>query len=266
MKSPWSYDEKNTVPYTQMWSLSTDSEMGLVQTQTWQQQDAGGYWLYRAWGRKSDGPMPENWNWTYQLNQYQLKSDPTSKRLAWGTNYGAVGQTEYDAYGDDKKLSGYPYQSYSVYVVLGKHSTSAVEQQVQQVESAQSVIISGKNVEPKISGPAGVDRPDNVDFQPQGWNHIYGVWDLEQSASGPFMFDFKINQGNLKNPIFRIALKNGETLDRISLDGKTLLEDKDYLLSVDRPSSALWLTIVGDFSGSTRLAFKTSRKGVKPSQ
>ena len=108
-----------------------DAEMGLVQTQTYLQHDAGGYQFYPNWGKSdADGPMPEDFNWTYQLNQYELPSTTRSKRMAWGSNFGAVGQTSYLAYGDDKNLVGYPYQSYSLFVVLDKHSLSPVAGQV----------------------------------------------------------------------------------------------------------------------------------------
>ncbi|HYF63052.1 MAG TPA: hypothetical protein VD886_09595, partial [Herpetosiphonaceae bacterium] len=131
MAGGWDYSQPNTVPYVIEYTVSPDAEMGLVQTQTYAQHDAGGYWLYPKWGTAdADGPMPENYNWTYQLNQYELPFTTTSKRMAWGSNFGAVGQTAYQAYGDDKTLSGYPYQSYSVFVVLDRHSRAAVAGQV----------------------------------------------------------------------------------------------------------------------------------------
>ncbi len=254
LKSSWDYSEENLIPFAQMWSNSADAEMGIVQTQSWKQHDGGGYWFYNSWGQKSEGPMPEAWNWTYQLNQYQLDSDPTSKRLAWGSNYGALGQIEYNAYGDDKKLSGYPYQSYSTYVVLGKHSKSAVAQQVKQLENMLSVDIEGHNIEPVRAGYAGVGRTDKIEFHPRGWNHVYGVWELEQSRLGPFSFDFKINDGTILNPIFRVNLAQKSKIYSISLDGTILLPEKDYLVSMDDSSTVVWVTLIGKFSGSSRIS------------
>ena len=57
---------------------------------------------------------------------------PPRHRLSWGTNYGAVGGDTkgapgtYPSYGDDKRLVGFPYQSYSVFTVLGKHTNKTV--------------------------------------------------------------------------------------------------------------------------------------------
>ncbi len=258
MKSSWDYREENLVPYAQMWSEPTNAEMGLVQTQTWQQHDAGGYWFYSAWGKKSSGPMPEGWNWTYQLNQYQLEFDPRSKRLAWGTNYGAVGQVEYNAYGDDKKLSGYPYQSYSVHVVLGEFKDRAVARQVAQIETVQSVSITGQNIEANSEGSAGVGRSDKTELKPKGWNHVYGAWDLTQTAAGPLKVKFKVGSGSLQNPIFRINVRKSSRLESVTLNKKALRPDKDYLLSFDRPSSIAWITLLGDFSDTSELILNVS--------
>ena len=37
---------------------SSDSEMGAVQSQTYQQKDAGGYWFYKNWGKTWPNPGP----------------------------------------------------------------------------------------------------------------------------------------------------------------------------------------------------------------
>jgi hypothetical protein len=260
MKSSWDYREENLVPYAQMWSEPANAEMGLVQTQPWQQHDAGGYWFYSAWGKTSDGPMPESWNWTYQLNQYQLESDPGSKRLAWGANYGAVGQVEYNAYGDDKKRSGYPYQSYSVHVVMGEFKDRAVARQVAQIETVQSIAFSGQNIEANSEGPAGVGRSDKTEFKPQGWNHVYGTWDLTQTAAGPLRFKFAVGRGSLQNPIFRINLRKSSQLNSVTLNKEALTPDKDYLLSFDKASRIAWITLLGHFTDSSELILNFSRE------
>ncbi len=42
LSSSWTYNVANTVPYVKEWIVSTDATMGIVQTQTIDQQDAGG--------------------------------------------------------------------------------------------------------------------------------------------------------------------------------------------------------------------------------
>ncbi len=79
--SSWDYSEPNLVPYVHAWADASDTEMGVVQTQTYLQKDAGGYWFYKNWGKTSEnqdpddgqvGKMPLSWNWPYQMNQYEL--------------------------------------------------------------------------------------------------------------------------------------------------------------------------------------------------
>ena len=70
-------------------------------------------------GDQAATDIPDS-EWPFQLNQYELPSETKSHRVAWGATFGAVGSSSYTAFG--QKLSGYPYQSYSVYVVLGTHS------------------------------------------------------------------------------------------------------------------------------------------------
>ena len=165
MASGWTYETPNRIPYSMMWTTAPDAEMGLVQTETWEQHDAGGFWFYSAWGaRDDDGPMPESWNWAYQLNQYELPfpGGDASKRLAWGMNYGAVGQSEYPRHGDDGTASGWPFQSYSVAVVLGTHSSAPVAAQARDIESLVDARITASVGRVRDRGPGGVGRDDEV--------------------------------------------------------------------------------------------------------
>src|SRR5262249_19165734 len=152
-------------------------------------RDAGGYWFFSNWGRTSkskvvnDGSpasqtMPVDWNWTYQLNQYELP-DSTSKRMAWGSNFGAIGKGGYDAYGSDKTLSGWPYRSRSVYYVLGAKSDDAVARRVTSVEASLRTALSAAHGKVRTQGPAGVGRTDEEPYAPTGWNSVYGTWDVD---------------------------------------------------------------------------------------
>ena len=158
-------------------------EMGIVQTPTYVQKDAGGYWFYKNWGKTSADPvrddgqigqMPISWNWAYQLNQYELcfpevescaGATTASHRLSWGTNYGAVGgDTEgapgtYPSFGDDKRLVGFPYQSYSVFAVLGKHTGKTVLTQAARSRSFQKTTSRQRWVQSLPTAPAALDAP-----------------------------------------------------------------------------------------------------------
>ena len=250
MSSGWSYSEPNTVPYCYEYSNSADAEMGLVQTQTYLQHDAGGYWNHDNWGKtNAKGPMPEPWNWTYQMNQYQLP-DTKAKRLAWGSNFGAVGETEYSVYGDDGMAVGYPYQSYSVSVVLDKHSLSPVASQVAQVENIQSTILTAKVGTVVTSGLGGIARSDSVTYEPAGYNPIYSTWEIN-SVSGNAAYKFTIETGFLVSPMF--VIRNYTPTNppsMIQVNSMAKRTDVDYFASLDDYNDILWITLRGNYTGS----------------
>lgn len=254
MNSGWDYSEPNTVPYVIEWADASDAEMGCVQTQTYLQHDAGGYWFYGSWGTvDADGPMPEDWNWTYQLNQYELPWGSTSKRLAWGSNYGAVGQNSYNAYGDDRTLDGYPYQSYSVHVVLGRHSDQAVFHQVTQVETVQNTSLNAIIGNVIAQGPAGIARTDNVTYEPAGYNHIFGTWELQAQAN-ICEFDLSVSSGQLENPIIVIHNYSSSNLPQnLTIGGNLGTINQDYFPTLDDANDKLWITLSGSFTGTTNI-------------
>ncbi len=238
------------------WTNSPDAEMGLVQTQTYLQHDAGGYWFYPNWGSSdANGPMPEDYNWPYQLNQYELPFVTTSKRMAWGANFGAVGQTTYLAYGDNKNLAGYPYQSYSVFVVLDKHSRSRVASQVTEIETVQKTILSASVGSVVTSGPAGVGRADSVAYAPAGYNHIYSTWNVRANDRNGATFALNVTQGSLTNPVVVVHNYSAAAAPAtILINGATKTADVDYFASLDDANNQLWLTLKGAFSATTPIS------------
>lgn len=243
----WDYREPNVVPYTRMFINPANAEMGVVQTQTWEQKPAGGYWNYATWGQVDvDGPLPEDWNWTYQLNQYQLpEQGPTrSHRMAWGSNFGALGYREYPRYGDDGMLSGYPYQSYSVFMVLGTKASDPVFSQVSEVETWQLVRFTASEGRVLEQGPGGVGRDDQVAFDVPGYNPVYATWEAEVAANNRASLHFDAGTRGLRNPVLVLRGYTASTPPaRVTLDGTALTADVDYFASVDDAGNALWLTL-----------------------
>ncbi|MEO7096246.1 MAG: hypothetical protein ABI175_23505, partial [Polyangiales bacterium] len=254
MSSGWDYSQPNTIPYAMMWTTAPDAEMGSVQTQAYKQHDAGGYWFYSSWGKKAASTMPVDYNWAYQLNQYEIPFLLTSKRLAWGTNFGAVGQEHYNALGDEAKtLVGWPFQSYSVSMVLGKHSEGAVAAQVTQMETAQRTTLTASVGSVVTSGPAGVGRTDSVTYAPAGWDHIYGAW-AATAAGNAATLQLAIASGSLVEPMFAIRNYTAAAPPaHVRLGGKELVADDDYFTSVDPATKTLWLTLGRTVSGTVAL-------------
>ncbi len=256
LASDWDYSEPNTVPYVRMWTAQPDAEMGAVQTQTWAQHDAGGFWFYPEWGKRGDN-LPEDWNWPFQLNQYELPFTNDSHRLAWGTNYGAVGQAAYNAYGEETpRLSGYPFQSYAVHVVLGAHSAEPVLAQVAQVEAVQQTQLTATRGTVLTQGPAGVGRTDAAPYAPAGYSPLYGTWELQADADRATV-RFEVRGAPLRRPLLVLRGYGAQGAPaRVTLDGAALQADVDYYASVDTAGRALWLTLARDLQGSRTLAIE----------
>lgn len=123
-KSEWDWTRECVIPHVIEWKdeQTGDAEIGLVQTQTYAQHDAGAGW-WKQWGNKGKG-LPENWNLTYQLNAYQ---GFTSKKTTWMMPYGAVGAKQYDVLDYSRKASGHPCQGYALLCLFDKHSTRGVD-------------------------------------------------------------------------------------------------------------------------------------------
>jgi hypothetical protein len=243
----WDYTEPNEVPYVVEWSAAADAEMGTVQTQTIDQHEAGGYWSYDTWGTTdTDGPMPQDWNWTYQLNQYELPWGSTSKRLAWGANFGAVGSSAYLAYGDDHTASGWPYQSYAVHVVFGEHSGDPVASQVRQVEAAQTTTVTATVGSVATVGPGGAGRTDVVLLDPPGYDPRTGVWRVDADA-GAATVRITTAGDPLEHPI--LVISGAASIGELVRDGRVLRANAGYYASL--VDGDAWITLADPVAGST---------------
>jgi len=276
--SAWTWNVVNTIPYVKLWTTAIDATMGTVQTQTLAQQDAGGYFDATFWGKTSaSGPacpsgdgdshiMPCSYNWDYQSINYSMGavnggSDSTgtnNTRLAWGTEFGFLGQNSYDVNGSatwggprgNLTASGYPKKSYSVYVVLGLHSTDAVDTQVTQVENVQMVTLAATTGTVAANGPAGVNRSDTITYSPTGYDPVYSA--LVFNASGNAIdATIGVGTGTLIKPLIIIRnYTSGAYPTTVKLANITLTMDTDYFPSLRTDKSELWITLNSDLSGA----------------
>ena len=249
LSSSWDYTKPNVVPYDLLWSNGADAEMGLVQTEAWETRVAGGDYggnIMGSWG-KTGSPMPTDWTWPYQLNQYEMPFVNSSHRLAWGTTFGAVGQRSYAAWG--KTLSGYPFLSYAVFVVLGKHSTSAVAAQVADMEAVQTTKLTATRGTVAAGGVAGAGRSDTARFTPAGWDPVYAAWTVD-AAGNAATATFATGSAAIKNPIVVLrGYTSASTPRQVTLGGRTLTANDGYFATVDPQGKRLWLTLNASVSG-----------------
>ncbi|WP_157823998.1 hypothetical protein [Melittangium boletus] len=260
-QSKWDYTQLNVVPYAAAWSRSADAEMGMVQTLDWLQHNTGGTWFHNNWGHVSENRaesdvfgswmMPPNWNWPYQLCQYEMSdTQPTrSKRLAWGLMYGAVGSPSYYGYGYESVGVSHPYQSYSVFMVMGRQSGGVVDAQVSEVEHLLGTQLSASLGSVVTQGPGGVGRTDSVNYAVAGYNSTYGVHEFQAASGGAFSVTLNAAAGALQNPTFLIRGMDALPTS-LSLDGVPLTADLDYFASFDSSTRRVWLTLHRTWSGS----------------
>jgi hypothetical protein len=278
LNSTWTWNTSNTVPFVKEWidaalgaapPYNGDATMGIVQTQTMTQQDAGGardpgvgsditpYWTKTdADNIHSAGAfrVPNGDNWPYQANGDNLTGAAGSNnaRLTWKTQYGFIGQTTYNLNdGVGATAPGYPKKSYSTYIVLGQHSTvpEPVDAQVTQVEAVQTLTLTASTGSVVTSGPAGNVRADNVTYAPPGYNHVYAA--LAFNASGNQLdANIAVGSGTLKKPMLIVGNFTGG-YPPIQLGGVLLTADADYYASLRPAANELWITLNRDLSGAT---------------
>ncbi len=277
--SAWTWNTPNTIPYVKLWTTAVDATMGTVLTQTIQQQDAGGYFGANRWNTTSaagnacaagnDGPsahaMPCSFNWPYQSINYSMgqviggsnANGTNNTRLAWGTNFGFLGQSSYYVHGSaffggplpNATASGWPRKSYSTFVVLGNHSLDPIGAQVEQIETVQGLALTATLGSVVTTGSAGVGRPDTVAYAPAGYDAVYSALRFN-AAGGALSANIGVGNGTLREPLLIVG---GISVapSSIQLGGATLIADADYYASLRADTGELWITLARDLSGAT---------------
>ncbi len=281
-RSDWTYTEANVVPYNSAWAASTDAEMGLVDTRGFASSISGGdlgVWFdaqgrvhgsermnARCWNRTSatatscadpsDGAgakMPVSWAWPFQSVNYGLNNGTTSKKIAWGTNYGAIGHHSVVSFGE-RAYSGYPFASYTTQVVLGLHSEQSVLGTVSTTEAALATQVTAQVGAVRSSGIPGVGRSDQAAFEVAGFDPVYGGFALLADATGRSDFTLAIGAGTLEHPLVMVDGAAGP-VQSVSLDGVPLQDGVDYYASLQ--GTRAWLTLVRDLTGSHVVSVRT---------
>jgi hypothetical protein len=264
--SSWTWNTPNTIPHNMLWTNAVDSEMGIVLTQPITQQDAGGYFGLNKWNSTSvagnacpttPSVMPCDYAWPYQSINYSVggpNETTQSKRFAWGADFGYIGQTSYPDRATGADRSGYPYQSYSTYIVLDAHSRTPTDTQVSQMEARQLSSVAATIGTVATNGPAGLGRPDNINYQPTGFDPIFDAWTFVVSGNNLTATLTTPAPNNTSFPLF--VLRNYSLAtepSQVKVGGITLVPDVDYYASAIPSRNELWLTLHGQFQGTTSL-------------
>lgn len=286
--SSWTWTTANTIPFTELWTENVDATMGLVQSQTMSQQDAGGgrlpygpgtYDVSAYWTKTSangiacpdgseDGQtgmahsLPCVQYWPYQMNSFSYDiSDPKNDaKMTWGTQYGFLGYSAYDLY--DRTLPagstavGYPRKSYSVFVVLGTHSAAPVDAEVARSLALSKATMSASVGSVATSGPAGVNRTDTTTYSPAGYDPVYSAL-VFNASSNAVTGTIGVTSGTLKNPMIIIRGYTSGSYPKVTFGGTLLTMDADYFPSLRSDKSELWITLNKSVSGASN-AFQIS--------
>jgi hypothetical protein len=266
--SSWTWNTPNTIPYVKLWTTAVDATMGTVQTQPITRQDAGGYFGTGRWNSTSAAgnacaapasSLPCDYNWPYQSINYSYGgvAVPTNNtRLAWGTNFGFLGQASYYVHGSafwggplpNATAPGWPRKSYSTHVVLGTHSSDPVGAQVTQVETLQSLLLTVSSGAVASSGPAGVGRPDSITYVPAGYDPVYAALTFEAAANA-LDANIAVGSGTLRKPL--VVLRSCTVYpSALRLNGGTLVRDVDYFPSLRAGAGELWITLDRNLTGA----------------
>ena len=268
LNSHWSWNVPNSVPYVEEWIDATDASMGLVQSRTMTQQDAGArnqwynditaYWNKTSADGNAGGAyrMPWNDSWPYQAAEFSLdpgtpNTGTNNARLTWGTSYGFIGQASYDVYdGVIATAPGHPRKSYAVYIVLGTHSSAPVAAQVTQIETLQTLTLSATVGGVVTAGPRGVADSTAMTYEPAGYDPVYGA--LAFTASGNQLdATIQVGAGTLTHPLIVLRGYTAATPPSLVRLGDTALTaDIDYFASVRDDADELWITLDRDLTGA----------------
>jgi hypothetical protein len=248
--------------------------MGISGVLVSNKQEAGGYEGVDGRGSSSADTayhcqdvgyiMPCTWGWAYQSVNYSLDSTnparaTSSKRLAWGSDFGFLGQQTVTTV-NQRTIRGWPKVSYGVYVVLGPHSRTPTLSMAEQAAVIDATTLTATVGEVATAGPAGVNRADTGPYRPAGYNPVYGTWEATP-ANASVTVTFSVAGGTpLINPVVVVrGLQfsdgtRGVPPTNVSLDGVLLTLDQDFFASYNADTQDSWLTVNKSLTGDRTLA------------
>jgi hypothetical protein len=283
LNNPWDWRTSNTIPFVELWT-SNDGTMGLVQTQTMSQQDAGGgrippsdgtYDVSVYWNKQSsqgqacpDGSIDQQTVqahslpcvgfWPYQANSFSYGgvAEPVNDaKMTWGTQYGFLGQSTYDLHDSTlpagSTAPGYPRKSYAVYVVFGQHSAGPVNAEIARSNALTTMTVTASTGQVVTSGPGGAGRTDNVAYSPAGYDPVYGAI-VFNAAANDVIGNVSVSSA-LKNPLVVVRNYTAGTYPTVKVAGSTLTPDVDYFASLRSDQNEIWITLNRTLTGSTSL-------------
>lgn len=240
----WTYGGTNTIPFVWEWvtplSGRGDAESALVQTETYAQKNAGeGF----AGGRDASGthlpvyPDLNGQEYAYQLNFFDAYG---SKRMTWGTQFGAL----YGGFGSTRG-----YQNYSLAMSMGKYSDHGASELIKETESIHDGTLRVQALTGALvtSGNEGSGNPTSHVYSPAGYNHVYRTWE-GRAAANVLRLRFDLSTGTYKRPTLVVRGFTATTAT-VTLNGAPAAAST----TLDDAGDVLWVTLLTTLSGSNVL-------------
>jgi len=285
-QSAWDDTTPNSIPFAMSWAEpdTCNAEMGHVATLPISVLDQGqdnedGTSGDDPRGHLSSSGLPPATAWAFQINSYSFGGEVTKndtytfntddKHITWGANFGKVGgynngaglsTTAYSEHYNDPigdYLQGSRVNSlvmsYSVFVVLGLHGTTAnqynpsgavgtVVTQMQNVTAATLTASTGSAVTSGPEGVAGAALTTDVTYSPTGYNPIYSTWEITASGNAVNATLTPATGKALVNPVFLIDNYTSSQLpSSISINGQATA-GTNYYATLDTANQRLWIT------------------------
>ncbi len=279
LNSPWTYNTPNDVCFTQAWTETENSEIGIVQTRL---ADKEMGYQDRVVGREREHTSADNFTdkgdcnglgdarnyvapcvsgWPYQLMNYDW--DPTAgkpineatgtKLIAWGSPYGWLGASSFDLFDYSATADGRGDRSYATFIVLGPKSRANdpaagdVALTITAVEALNAATISAVNPGSLVTQVAKGPGASQMKTITNGYNDSYSAYYLNGNDN-QVAFTFTPAAGtSVTNPIFVVQNYTTQQLPTISVDGNPITvnagANAGAFASLNLATHELWVTI-----------------------
>lgn len=259
LNSPWTYNEKNTVPFASEWTANVNAEMGIVETRP---GDLEMGYPDRVVGRERGATsaiaytdardcsgfedprtyrMPCVNGWPYQLVNYDW--DPAgdkpigeatgTKLVAWGSPYGWLGASKFDLFDYSGAANGRGDRSFATFIVLGPHlrtdpTTGSrvpdgdVDRTVRQVEGYAAAAISDLTHGAVVTeAPRGPGATQRKTLV-NGYNDTYAAFALRADANEVAFTLSPASDLPVQHPIFIVAKYKSRSVPDIRVGGEPI--------------------------------------------
>ncbi|QQR89898.1 MAG: hypothetical protein IPJ88_17290 [Myxococcales bacterium] len=256
----WDWSTPNTIPYVMSWASpseggAVDREVGVVQNQSYQEQDMGGgyYDGGDSWASApplSGSSLPAVWALPTQMSGYD--SSYSSGRITWGGVYGAFNNGHSNDTGTLSMGSNFrPVNAWSWTHVVGKHSDAPVKKILRTIESTYQTKLTALAGNVWTEGPRGpgnfvserLGAMPTTEYLVPGYDFVYRAWRVDALDDvATLRFELPANT-QLSSATIIVSNYTAQTAPDLYYDASLLQDSADYYASLVPSENALYLTL-----------------------